>query len=174
LDGYRAFDDCTIEFKAVGGREGIDVIIARYTPQVICQVRCAGAARGALLIENGTAEPVEYPVEINPEYEKILWTRVDEFWDCVTNLMAPIHWPPVTPPEMWRTVDLEGETPNWAGEMKDLLGMWDEHREGAEAFKWTVEEIKRVLPEDVGLVLFNRFTIKRLRNRAVTIKRARI
>jgi hypothetical protein len=175
LDGFREHDNCTIEFKSVGGHEPIDVVIARYTPQVIAQVRCAGAARGALLIENGASEPVEYPIEIDAEYEKILWTRVDQFWDCVTNLMAPIHWPKVTPPELWRSVDLDGDCSaiNWAADMRVALAMWDNYHDDAEHFEQARDDIKTLLPEDVGLVTSGFFTVKRLRNRAVTIKRAR-
>src|SRR5262245_53314737 len=67
LDAYRAFDDCVIDAKVSGAYIPIDAIIAYYTPQLIVQRACVGAARAALLIVHGSAAPHEYEIIIDQD-----------------------------------------------------------------------------------------------------------
>lgn len=69
LDAYREFDDTVIDAKVCNNFQTLDDIIEFYSPQIVVQMSCRGAARGALLIMHGLAETREYPVSFNEAYE---------------------------------------------------------------------------------------------------------
>src|SRR5262249_14782031 len=92
LDAYRAADGGTvIDCKAIGAYRKIDEVIGYYTPQSIVQRACVGCRNAALLIVHGGAEPVEYPVPIDAGYEKEVFVRIAEFWQCVETLTPPFE-----------------------------------------------------------------------------------
>lgn len=175
LDAYRASDQTAIEVKACGAWRSLDEITAYYTPQCIVQRACIGCPYVSLLIVHGSAEPIEIPIHIDADYEATLWQRVDQFWDCVQNLRPPIVFPPLVPPEQWKTIDLDRDEtkPNWAPDMIEQLQQWDSTRDAAKGNEAAREEIKTLLPDDVGKLIFSGLVVSRARNRAVTIKRAR-
>ena len=177
LDAYREHDDTVIECKATGTWMSLDEVIAHYTPQVIVQRACVGCRHAALLIVHGTAEPVEYAIAIDPDYEAVLWQRVAQFQHCVETLTPPVAMPTVTPPEQWRAIDLDQDSEesraNWATVIKLHLETWAQHQDSAQAFDTAKTEIKALLPEDCRKLTFAGMLVTRARNRAVTIKRAR-
>lgn len=175
LDGYRPFDDSVIDSKVCSAWIPVDEILAYYTPQLIVQRGCVECQRAALLLVHGSAEPHEYEITIDPDYEAKVWERVAQFWYCVDNFIQPVEmtFPKLVPPEQWRTVDLstDGEF-NWAPDMKARLEVWATYEEGAALFAEAVKDIKNLLPDDVGVLLWGGMIVKRNRARAVSIKRA--
>ena len=175
LDAYRPFDDTVIDCKTSGSYRPLDEILAHYTPQLIVQRACVGAERAALLVVHGSAEPVELEIHLDAAYEAVVWQRVDEFWQCVQDMRPPVPLPTITPPDKWRTINLELERDahNWAGDMIQQLVVWDATHDDAKKFEEAAKLAKQLLPEDVGRVLCGAVTITRARNRAVTIRRAK-
>jgi YqaJ-like viral recombinase domain len=173
LDCYREADRCVLDCKCPGAWMTLDHIIAHYTPQVIVQRACAQCDNAALLISHGGATPNEFAITIEPAYEATVWQRVDQFWQCVQELREPVELPPAPPPPPWRSVDLDREAAahNWATPMIGHLIDWENTRDQAVAHDAAREEIKALLPDDVGRVRFGTVLITRARNRAVTIKR---
>jgi len=98
LDGFRPDDSTVIDCKAPGAHRKLDDVLALYVPQMIIQRSCKGAAKAALLVVHGGAEPVEYPIDIPADYEAAVWQRVDAFWRCVEDLRPPFSVPPIPPP----------------------------------------------------------------------------
>jgi hypothetical protein len=156
----------------------LDHVLAYYQPQLIVQRRCVECDNVALLISHGGATPAEYAVTIEPDYEAVVWERINQFQRCVETLTPPVEvmqLQPLTPPEQWRTIDLdqEGELPNWAPDMKAQLIEWYVTRDAAVANEAARDEIKKLLPEDVGKLRFAGTLVSRNRARAVSIKRGK-
>jgi hypothetical protein len=177
LDCYRATDDTVIDAKVCNNHQPIDEIIKYYTGQVVVQQRCRGARNGALLIMHGLAEPKEYPIEWNPEYEAELWSRIEQFQRNLETWTPPSAMPAVVPPDQWRTIDLHEEYrsdwPNWGGDMVGMLQLWLEHQKSAAIFAAATKEAKQLLPDDVGRVEADGVLMLRNKAGAVTIKEAR-
>jgi hypothetical protein len=177
LDAFRQDDRCAIDVKCCGAFQSINDILAYYTPQMICQRACTEADRVALLLVHGGAEPMEIPVDIDRDYEAMVWQRVHEFRLCVENLTPPVklNIQRIVPPEQWRTVDLDtdSENYNWSAEMIPLLATWSETAAAAAVNAKAKETIKTLLPDDVGHVTSAGVIIARARNGAVTIRRAK-
>lgn len=174
LDAFRAFDQCVIDCKCPGAWMRLDDIIAHYTPQMIVQRACVGCAHAALLISHGGATPAEFAITIDPDYETTVWQRLEQFWQCVQELREPVELPPAPPPPPWRTVDLAQADPanaNWAPAMAAHMLTWDATHDQAAINAAAREEIKALLPDDVGRVRLHNILITRARNRAVHIKR---
>lgn len=177
LDAYREHDDTVIDAKASGAFMSLDHIIAYYTPQMIVQRACVQCRNAALLIVHGGAEPAEYPVAIDPDYERALWQRVDQFWRCVQNLTPPVRLRTLSPPDQWRTINLDLDTAdnraNWAAAIKPALETWNANHDSVESFEAARTEIKQLLPDDCRKLTWAGVVVTRARNRAITIKRAK-
>ena len=175
LDAYRAFDDCVIDCKVSSSFNPLDDLIEHYTPQIIVQVRCRQATRGALLIVHGTAAPREFEIAIDPDYESELWTRMAAFWLCVETLTPPVALPKMVPPSQWRNVvlstDNESHWPNWGQEMASCLRVWSHTKAHADMYAEANKEIRAILPDDVGRIEFENLRVIRNRAGAVTVKR---
>jgi hypothetical protein len=170
LDAFRDDDRCAIDVKAPGSWMRLDEVIPYYTPQLICQVRCTNAAAGALLIAHGGAEPREFPVDIDPGFEALLWERAAQFWHCVETFTPPVPLPRLVPPEKWRSIDLATDHPNWRGQMIAALEIWRETKTQAARFEDAKLAVKDLLPDDVGRCDYAGLSIRRARNNAVSIR----
>jgi hypothetical protein len=172
LDCYRPIDDTVIDCKVCSHWQPIDHLVAYYSGQVICQMRCRAAAHGALLIVHGGSAPQEIPIIPDADYETILWQRLLAFELCVRTLTPPSPIAPIVPPEQWRTIDLAAADPwpNWAHEFTSNLERWRELRAPANEFEEISTTIKELVPTDVGLVSYNGMVVKRNRRSAITIK----
>jgi len=177
LDGYRAVDDCVLDAKCSGSWMTIEKIINFYAPQIVVQKSCRGAAKGALLIMHGTAEPREYPVEVNAEYETELWKRIAQFQEHVELMTRPVPLPEVVPQERWRSISLDvserDRWPNWGEDMLEHLQNWADHKDSADAFTAASSAVKKLLPDDVGRLKAPGVEVLRNRASALTIRRTR-
>jgi hypothetical protein len=173
LDAYRCHDDTVIEAKAIGAWRRLDEAIGYYTPQVIVQMRCRQASKGALLISHGGGEPQEIAVTPDPSYEQVLWERMCAFELCVQTLTLPAPLPRIVPPEQWRSIDLDSLAepwPNWAHELAFDLERWRDVRPIAQEFEEITSHIKSLFPDDAGRLTYAGIAIRRNRRGALTIK----
>jgi YqaJ-like viral recombinase domain len=179
LDGYMVAESKVIDVKAYSAFYSTDDIIRDCTPQLIGARGCTGALYASLLIVHGGAEPAEHPIDDMPEYEKILWERVDAFWWCVENLVSPLERTdiitPVVPPEKWRRINLDTDTelPNWAESMRNAFTQWSDTKDSADRHEFARNLVKTILPEDVARCIGNGIIASRAKNMAVTIRRAK-
>lgn len=166
-----------VDVKTLNAFMDTDAALAKWTPQVVCQVECAGADAGSILLVKGGAEPVEVPIYYDQNYRDELFALIDKFWHHVETLTTPFEFefPQIVPPSKWKSVDLdvEGEQPNWRGDMIDALTLWDLTKDQAEAHDDAKRVIKNLLPDDVGKVRHGGLIIARAKNNAVSIRRAK-
>lgn len=174
LDGYIASLDAVIECKVLNPLARSDDFIPYYGPQVALQMAARPAKQGLLCVQQGNSEPQVFEVPIDDTYiaqviERVLW-----FENCIQTGTPPSNPPkqPV-PPERWRTVDLNAVSgENWIAPMKPHLETWRETRVMALQHEQAKKDVKLLLPDDVGRVVYGPITVKRNRNGAVSISGA--
>ena len=170
LDGYRAVHDAIVEFKVPGPFRKRSEILTWYQPQLIVQMGCRQCNNGVLAILQGHEHILELEIVRNEEYEREVWERVTAFQICCETWSPPSTMPPLVAPELWRNVDLTVEQPNWGPDMINRLLQWSETREAARLHDQSKKDIKELLPEDVGLVTYGDFSVRKAKNRAVTVR----
>jgi hypothetical protein len=170
IDGYRAFDDAVYEAKCQSSFRRFEDVVAYYTPQVMVQRDCRGAARGILGVLQEDLQEVE--IYTDEAYEREVWARLAAFQLCVETMTRPRSQSELVPPELWRTVNLLSENPNWGPDMRHELRMWADTREPARMHQKAKDSIKALLPPDVGTVLLGELSVKRSKNNAITVRGA--
>jgi hypothetical protein len=179
LDGMQVGLSMVIDAKAPGRWRKVSDVIAYYTPQMVVQKACVGAEAAALLVSSGGDEPELHILEWTPEYEAQVWERIDWFWSCVETFTHPAPPAPIAAPvpqEKWRTVNLNvmqergNPLPNWAGAMQTHLTEWANTEAAAKANRDAAKNIKDLLPDDVGRLVWSDIVVSRARNNAVHIK----
>jgi hypothetical protein len=173
LDGYRAFDDAVVEAKLQNPFGDRRETIVKFTPQVLVQQRCRKATRGVLEVLRGfTLE--EFEISIDASYEREVFDRLIAFQRCVDTMTPPSALPEkaLVPPDLWRTVDLAKAVPvpNWGMPMIQTLRLWSDTKEAARLHDQSKRDVKDLLPDDVGEVLFGDLSVRRAKNGAVTIR----
>jgi YqaJ-like viral recombinase domain len=98
LDGWINELSCPIEVKHVGGREPIEVLIERYSPQVQWLMECTGTAQCAFSIIFGANEPVVDFLERDATYAAEMVKRGEQFMSFVERRIPPVVLPPVPAP----------------------------------------------------------------------------
>jgi YqaJ-like viral recombinase domain len=177
LDGFDAKLDAVIESKFLGPWRRKEEFVPYYYPQVLAQMRCVGCSRGILLAGQGTSEPVEYEIDPKPDdpaairFEAALWDRVEAFRTCLRTFTPPFPMPRITPPEIWRVVDLTVDTPNWGQVMLDALHLFEETREAAETHAQAGKDARSLVPDDVSIVLAYEHRLARDKRGVISIKR---
>lgn len=163
LDG---FDGMPLEAKFMGPFRDLDERVGWYTWQVLAQMECTKTAEGRLLISKGGLEPKEFAVKYTQALNDIMMARIAAFWQCVQSMTPPVHMPEERPPapERLRQLDMTGNN-LWASCAK----IWLMTKDQAKAFKDVVEEIKAIVPHDVGHAFGYGIQIKRAKNNSLTI-----
>ncbi len=149
--------------------------VQRVTPQLTHNALVGGYEWWCLSVFVGHSKWEYFEQEVDPFYAVELIDREEQFWRCVVDDIEPADQDAEAPPKpvALREISLDGEPsptwPNWGAEMVDLLGKY-----GLVVEKWQLgnlfrEQIKRVLPEDVGLLTRGNWQIKRDRAGKVTI-----
>jgi predicted phage-related endonuclease len=135
---------CPVETKHCGGFEKTEAILARYAPQAHWQMIVTGADKCIFSIIEGAREPIIETVPWNDEYAKELWSRAEQFMECVSSLTPPVVLPPVVAPaKPEKTYDLTGNN-SWAA---DAIG-WITTKDAADAFGKHAKAIKEMVPAD--------------------------
>jgi hypothetical protein len=170
VDGLIGEWNAVVEAKCQSAFRRIEDVLAYYTPQVLCQMRCLGVERGILAVLQDDLTELE--VMVDEDYEREVFARVAAFQLCVQTFTPPMKLPDLVPPELWRTVDLGTvhPLPNWGPEMIENMRNWADTRNAARLHEDAKKTIKGLLPPDVGTILYGGLNVKRAKNGAVTIR----
>jgi hypothetical protein len=166
LDGYRETDKTVLDAKVVGQWRRMEEVIAYYTPQMVVQRDCVGAENAALLIVHGGSEPVECPVTWTPDYEAEVWTRLDEFWDCVLSLTPPGGFvEKIATPAPVKTYEMSTSNA-WCAN----AAAWIINKTAAQDFNEAAKEIKALVPADAIQCFGGGVSVVRNKAGSLTIK----
>jgi hypothetical protein len=167
LDAYDDERHNVIDCKAPGQWRKLDEVIQYYTPQMIVQRQCVvGALQASLLIVHGGSEPQEYPVDIDPEYEKTVWERIAQFWKCVEDMTPPFDIEPSLAPVVpVKTYDMSTDN-YWCNE----AGIWLENRNAAKIYESAAKNIKALVPADGIIAKGGGITVSRNKAGSLSIK----
>jgi predicted phage-related endonuclease len=145
LDAYREADDAVVDCKAPGSYRTLDDVIAYYTPQMVVQRACVGAARAVLLIVHGGTEPREYEATWDEVYEAEVWHRLAWFWGLVESLQPPSTIPASTiPAAVVRRVDMTGNN-----EFAASADTWLTNRPAAKLCEGAAKTLRSLVEPDV-------------------------
>ena len=144
LDAYVIETDTVLDCKALGAYRKLDEAISYYIPQIIAQAACVVSRRGALLIVHGGSEPTEYEVTWTPEYEALVWERVDQFWQCVINLTPPFAMEAA----MVSVIPVKEYDFSTSNEFCNEAAIWLENKDASKKFDGAAKAIKAAVPAD--------------------------
>ncbi|TYL87390.1 YqaJ viral recombinase family protein [Bradyrhizobium cytisi] len=172
LDGYIAALDQIIEVKFLSPHRSREEFIPCYYPQTMLQRLCTGASRAALLVAQGTSEPLDFEHPFDGDYATELMKRADIFLNCLRSLTPPYPIPPAPPPpEKWRTVDVVSNPTNWSSELLLFLQSFDDTATAAALHAEMGKAARDLIPDDVGKVFAGAFQITRNRRGNLAITR---
>lgn len=158
---------CVLDFKHVG--QFSQAVIERYTPQLTHQATVMGFDWWALSIFVGNSRWQLVEQEVDPFYQAELISAEREFWELlqsgaeIEDRIAPSE--PPKPQPLLRVVQLDDQFedawPNWAMEMNTYVADFRRTHAAAAAHAISREQIKGLMPEDVGLITRENVSIKR-------------
>jgi len=180
LDAFCPATSTVIDLKVINHQRDPEEALSFYAPQILVQKECLGCDYCGLLLVRGDEPPflaVLPEDERHRDYTARVLTMADDFWTCVTERWPPveiIEAAPLTPPERWRSINLDNEADraahNWAGEMIAHMTAWEGTHTAAKLNEAARERIKALLPEDCRSLAFQGVAVTRNRVRAVTVK----
>ena len=142
LDGW--VDDYVIEAKHCGGREPLEVIIERYSPQIHWQMYVTGAKLCALSVIMGASEPIVEYIDRHDEYIAEMVKRGTQFMQHVANRTEPVVLEAMAAPvDATKTYDFAHNN-HWASAAVD----WLSTKDAADACKTAEKILKALVPED--------------------------
>jgi YqaJ-like viral recombinase domain len=166
LDGYDEKNKRPVECKHVGGRESLETIVSRYTPQCTWQMICTQSDTCALSVIMGTNEPVIEIVGFDAGYAKELLRRAKDFMMCIESLTPPVTLPKVEPPPPpSRVVDMTGNNA-WG----NYAVVWRRAKLEAEQFELAAKTLKELAPRDAQKSFGHGIMVVRNRAGAASIR----
>jgi hypothetical protein len=171
LDGFCAELDLIIEAKFLSPQRRREEFIPAYYAQTALQRMCTRASNVKLLVAQGTAEPIDFDLDQDAEYDAELWRRKDIFLGWLRTMTQPYPLPPVVPQEKWRTIDIIAEPTNWSGELLLYLQEYDATAEAATSHDAAGKAARDLIPDDVGKCFAGAFQISRNRKGTLAITR---
>jgi predicted phage-related endonuclease len=164
-----AWDDtlgCPVECKNVGGREPLEIIVARYTPQVTWQMMVTGAKQCALSVIMGANEPIVETLTLDTEYAAELMKRAKQFMACVESLTPPVALPAVAAPAVAAKVyQMDGNA-----EWKAQADRWLQATGAAKIEKEAEKNLKAMVPPDGAKAIGHGIVISRNRGGALALR----
>jgi hypothetical protein len=156
------------------GKSG-DQMILRYTAQCTHEALCCGVDWWVMstFVGNSKWELVEQ--EVDPFWAQDYLAKCEDFWSWVENDSPPPASDPlpVPRPRALRIVRLEGEPqewwPNWGPAMLDELASYARTLGSFKSHVAARENIKALMPEDVGTVIRDRIKVARDKAGAVRV-----
>jgi hypothetical protein len=175
LDGFMPSRQAVIEAKFVSPFFDRQAVFQMYYPQVCLQMHCMQVDVAYLVVAQGTNDPYEIECLRSMEYEDELLVRSAAMLLCMDTMTPPVDVPAptVVPPEKWRTIDLDRDTPNWGDEMLAALLVYEATREFADEHERSGKAAKALVPEDCGRVLTEHHNIARTKKNTLVITRRR-
>lgn len=169
--GHRAYWDA----KHVGRSD--EPMILRYIPQMTHCAAILGVDWWVLSVFVGNSKHEIIEQEVDPFYVEELIAKEGEFWGYVERDEEPPEQAvPVLAPKpvpVLRKIQLEDAFkdtwPNWAGDMLPLIRTFSETYAAAAKHAIVRDEIKNLMPDDVGEVTRGLFRASRSKAGAVTI-----
>lgn len=133
-----------LEAKHTGGREPVEVVIARYQPQLQWTMFVTGAREAALTIILGAREPIVEFVDRDDAYIAEMLKRAKQFMFFVRARISPVELPPAPPPvSALREIDMSGDDV-WRHNALE----WFQVRGAAETAKNCEKVLKGLVPAD--------------------------
>ena len=166
LDAWDEQRGCPVECKHVGGREPLETIHARYTPQCTWQMLVTKAKECALSVIMGTNEPAVDYLTLDTDYAAELMKRAEQFMGCVESLTPPVVLPPAAAPVVAAKVYDMTSNNAWA----NYATIWVRAKSEAEQFNMAVKELKALVPPDAAKCSGHEISISRNRAGSLTIK----
>ena len=170
LDAWDRTLGIPVEAKHVGGREPLETIIARYTPQTTWQMLVTGTKQCALSVIMGANEPVVEFLTLDDAYAAELMRRARNFMACVESLTPPVELPPVAAPvAAVKEYDMT-TAPGWGVQ----AAVWIQTSGAVETAKKAERELKAMVPADAKIASGCRITITRNRAGALSLRESKI
>lgn len=161
LDGLTTADDLRAIWQAkhVSGREPVEVVTQRYTPQVTHEMLVLGVERAVLSLLIGTDKFVAVDLVLDEFYASQLVDQERKFWHHVETKTpppdAPVIAAPVAIKEM-RKLDLSADNMFVA-----LASDWLANKAAAATFKAAEAGLKAKVPDDVSEARGGGIVVKR-------------
>ena len=144
LDGWDDILQCPIECKCVGGREPLEVIIDRYSPQLHWQMFVTNAKMCALSVIFGGNQPIVEYIDADADYILELVSRGRQFMSFVERRIPPVILPPAPSPIIaLKIVDMDDD-PAW----KQAAEQWLQSFGAAQTARDSEKILKSLMPED--------------------------
>ncbi|MBR0879661.1 YqaJ viral recombinase family protein [Bradyrhizobium liaoningense] len=169
LDGYRAFDDTVCEYKFLSSWSKREDYFPYHYWQVLWEMLCTGASRGALIVAQGTSPPIENEVIYDQPCAEALLERAAAFMLCVKTGTPPCPLPPIVPPDRMRVIDLTKEPTNWGDELLAYLTQYSATKKFHEIHEEAGKAIRLLIPDDVNRVRAGRWNLNRDKRGAIRI-----
>lgn len=170
LDGYCAALDAIIEVKFLSPHWQREDFNRAYFAQTTLQRICTGAEKAILLVAQGTAAPIDFEHDHDPEYAAELLRRAAIFLGCLRSLTPPYPMPPAPPPrEKWRTIDIIAEPTNWASELLLYLQSYADTAAAAALHDEMGRAARALVPDDIAKCHAGDFVISRNRRGVLSI-----
>lgn len=188
LDGVLKPTNVPINAKHVSRwtKEAREWCIEHYTPQVTHEAIVCEADYGLLSLLHGEKEPEIIRIDVDPIYAEHLIARERDFWRRVEERTPPEDCAELDAPktavkvERLRHLTIDGEPGSpawvemvrrnqWVPELVTLFGDFSRTHAAAAVHAITRENIKKLLPDDVGEVEHALARVTRNRAGSVTI-----
>jgi hypothetical protein len=144
LDGFDETLKCCVEAKHCGGREPIEVLVERYSPQLQWQMFVTDTKIVALSIILGANEPVVDYIDRSDPYIQEMVTRAESFMMCVGLKMPPFEVLPVPAPIVAdKTIDMSS-TAAWVAAAEK----WIQSYGAAQTAKDSEKVLKSLVPPE--------------------------
>ena len=168
LDGVVAKGPMVWQAKHVAGRQPLEEVVARYTPQVTHEMLVCGLSAAVLSVLIGTDRYEAIEIPLDDFYAETLIEREREFWGFVERDEQPLNGAPIVPPppvEKYRKIDMTGNN-----QFASLAADWLANEQGNKVFLASIAGIKAMIEPDVGEATGYGLLVKRDR-RGISIKR---
>jgi predicted phage-related endonuclease len=156
------------EAKHVNAWSKPEDVAQRYMPQLHHVMAVMGLDHAVLSLLIGTDKWDVFEVAADPFYTADLIEREAQFWRSVETKTPPHDLPvaPEAPPiSEYRTVSMEGDN-QWA----DAAARWIETKDAAKRHKTAHDELRNMIPADVGHAEGHGMLAKRDRRGRLTLK----
>jgi predicted phage-related endonuclease len=164
-----------VDAKHVGRSD--EAMVRRYTPQMVHNATVLGVEWWILSVIAGNKWQPPIIQKVDPFYQAELITREREFWQYVLDDKEPPEQVNPTaapkPQPRLRIVQLEDEFrdtwPNWGGEAIKEIRTFAETDSAAKAHAIARENLKTIVPDDVGEVTRGLFRLSRSKDGKLTM-----
>ncbi len=149
LDGFVEEIDgpYCVECKHVGGREPMEVVTARYQPQMQWSMFVTDVRQCAFSVIVGANEPVVEFIDRDDDYIAEMVKRGKKFMICVAARLPPVALPPVAAPvphDKMREVDMSSDE-TWCRNAQ----IWDQSHLAAKSARDAEAVLKNLVDADV-------------------------